>query len=217
MSGIKTVPSAIEADAVEGSATHPMRDASDALLDASSLQTVLTMLEVIDSIEELSLLETLSLAQKRQVWEATPEVTRLRLKQLRMQGATEDREPSDSSHAPDLTHTATLIDATDLLQTEESAIEETAAVDLQVQQDEIDLMLQEPLNLAAVPTVAVGDWIVLQAKPKLTRSELVAIWEVVEVQGNYARILANGPGMRIYPTHWMMLYPKPIDYVEPEF
>ncbi|NJO80391.1 MAG: hypothetical protein HC827_19020 [Cyanobacteria bacterium RM1_2_2] len=51
------------------------RDAAPAmaLLDASSLNTVLAMLEVIDSAEELALLETLTLEQKRQVWDATPE------------------------------------------------------------------------------------------------------------------------------------------------
>ncbi len=211
MSGIHTVPSTrgLDTDLVAGSATD--------LLDASSLHTVLTMLEVIDCVEDLSLLETLSIAQKRQVWDATPESTRLRLKQLRTLGSNEENSLSDSSRSPELVNTATLIEAADLLIVEHSAIEETAAVDLQAQQEEIDLMLQEPINLEAAPTVAVGDWIVLHAKPKLTRAELIAIWEVIEVQGNYARILAKGLGTRLYPTGWMLLYPKPIDYTEPEF
>src|SRR5689334_20707416 len=44
---------------------------SDELLDGSSLKTVLDMLEVIDCVEELDLLETLTVAQKKQVWALT--------------------------------------------------------------------------------------------------------------------------------------------------
>lgn len=216
MSGIHTIPLALRLD------VDSMANSATDLLDASSLHTVLTMLEIIDSIEELSLLETLSVTQKQQVWEATPASTRFRLKQLRMLGSSQNHLPSDSSRSPDLINSALVdaampINAADLLTSEHCAIEETAAVDLQAQQEEIDLMLQEPLNLEAAPTVAVGDWIVLQAKPTLTSAELRAIWEVIEVQGNYGRILAQGLGSRWYPTDWMLLYPKPIEYVEPEF
>lgn len=52
-------------------------------LDASSLATILDMLAVIASIEELMLLESLTEVQKRQVWSATPEAVRHRLKQIR--------------------------------------------------------------------------------------------------------------------------------------
>ena len=55
----------------------------DGLLDGSSLATVLDMLAVITSIEELMLLESLSDAQKRQVWSATPETIRNKLKRIR--------------------------------------------------------------------------------------------------------------------------------------
>lgn len=244
------------------------------LLDPASLHTVLTMLEVIDTVEELALLESLTPAQKRQVWEATSVATRDRLKQLRAgqslgqpasptveqaaigEPATHalvsletvnpgrgnpvsiepldlarDRSPQSAqpdwpetdltAHLtePPLTQSVLIeaIEAADLAPEPNRTIEETAAIDLAAQQEEINLMLQEPLNLDAHPTVAVGDWIILQAKPRLTRAELMAIWEVVEVQGNYARILAEGLGTRIYPAAWMLLYPKPIDYAEPEF
>lgn len=235
------------------------------------------MLEVIDTVEELALLESLTPAQKRQVWEATSIATRDRLKQLRAgqplgqpasptveqaaigepathathslvslnrvnssrdnpvsmetldlardrshQSTQTDRPETDlTTHLTEPPSTQSVlieaIEATDLAPEPNRTIEETAAIDLAAQQEEINLMLQEPLNLDAHPTVAVGDWIILQAKPRLTRTELMAIWEVVEVQGNYARILAEGPGTRIYPAAWMLLYPKPIDYAEPEF
>lgn len=53
------------------------------LLDESSLATVLDMLTVITSIEELMLLESLTDAQKRQVWSATSEAIRNKLKRIR--------------------------------------------------------------------------------------------------------------------------------------
>jgi hypothetical protein len=194
------------------------------------------MLEVIDSLEELELLETLTPTQKRQVWQATSPETRVRLKQIRAGHDSGDtaqfsqlsqppvQQPSRSQpwvNLPEpvqplfgVTH---LVDGTALSSEPNRAIEETAALDLVDQQEEIDLMLQEPLNLDAQPTVGVGDWVILQAKPQLARAELMAIWEVVELQGNYARILAQGLGNRMYPTTWMLPYPKPIDYAEPDF
>lgn len=66
------------------------------LLDASSLSTVLDMLAVIDSTEDLALLELLTSLQKRQVWDATPEIIRLRLKQIRLT-ANSSPEASENS------------------------------------------------------------------------------------------------------------------------
>jgi len=185
-----------------------------ALLDASSLHTVLVMLEVIDSIEDLALLETLTPDQKRQVWDATPDATRTRLTQLR---TTSKLSPS-VRHS----HTTKLIDASDLLSedllTETGLLEdsvgqaeETAAIDLETQRQEVDLMLQEPLNLTAQPRVAIGAWVVLHASPKLSKAEMQAIWEVIELQGNYVRIAAKSLGNRIYPTAAMTVYPRPVD------
>jgi hypothetical protein len=62
---------------------QPDSSSSVELLDASSLSTVLDMLAVIDSAEELSLLEALTPAQKRQVWDATPDSLKTQLKQIR--------------------------------------------------------------------------------------------------------------------------------------
>jgi hypothetical protein len=186
------------------------------LLDAASLHTVLTMLDVIDSLEELALLETLTPAQKRQVWDATPEATRIRLKQLRASAVQPDDAPvkrssTDSGHESHLN----LVNSSELAQDDWLDPTDEPTIDLN-SLEEIDLTVHEPLNLSAQPTVAVGDWIVLQAKPKLTRAELMAIWEVIEVRGNYARIKAEGLSTRVYPTAWMVIYPQPIE-IEPEF
>ncbi|MBI4782026.1 MAG: hypothetical protein HY785_12010 [Oscillatoriophycideae cyanobacterium NC_groundwater_1537_Pr4_S-0.65um_50_18] len=70
-------------DPPEPSHSEDPSDSESQLLDDSSLNTVLDMLTVIDSAEDLALLERLTPAQKRQVWDATPEVVRTRLKQIR--------------------------------------------------------------------------------------------------------------------------------------
>lgn len=219
-----------ELDSVRSSIALDAASTMQALLDASSLSTVLSMLEVIDSVEELALLETLTPAQKRQVWDETPEATRIRLKQLRAVAASdtsdtatlsasEQGSSSDASIGSLGASLTPLLDPSDLPDSIQddwlTQSEETAAIDLE-SLEEIDLTLHEPLNLTAQPTIAVGDWIVLQAKPKLSRSELIAIWDVIEVRGNYARISAKSLGMRVYPTAWMVIYPKPLEQ-EPEF
>lgn len=192
--------------------------AAPGLLDAASLHTVLVMLDVIDTTEDLALLETLTPEQKRQVWDATPDSTRHRLKQLRAAPvASSGLSPSVKN-----SHTTGLIDATALLQEDRlpeeqtGQAEETAAIDLEAQRQEVDLMLQEPLNLTAQPTVTVGDWVVLHAKHKLSKAELQAIWAVIELQGNYARIVAKGLGSRLYPTAAMTLYPRPVGLPAPD-
>jgi hypothetical protein len=55
----------------------------DLLLDESSLATVLEILTTIATVEELTILEALTTAQKRQVWSHTPETIKLKLKQIR--------------------------------------------------------------------------------------------------------------------------------------
>ena len=176
------------------------------LLDTSSLQTVLVMLEVIDSIEDLALLETLTPDQKRQVWDATPDSTRTRLTQLR---TTQQLSPIRHAHSTDLLEPSDL--PPDDLLTETGLSEEMAAIDLEAQHQEVDLMLQEPLNLSAQPKLAIGDWVVLHASPNLSKADMQTIWEVSELQGNYARIAAKSLGNRLYPTAAMMLYPRPVD------
>ncbi|MBW4466561.1 MAG: hypothetical protein KME07_14145 [Pegethrix bostrychoides GSE-TBD4-15B] len=183
-------------------------------LDDFSLNTVLAMLVVIDSTEDLALLETLTPEQKRQVWDATPETTRARLKQLR--ASPKLSASLKRSHSTDLINAAELT-AEDRLPEDQSAqAEETAAIDLEAQRQEVDLMLQEPLNLSAEPTLSIGDWVVLHAKPKLSRAEMQAIWDVIELQGNYARIAAKSLGNRLYPTVAMSLYPRPVELPNPD-
>ncbi|MFM7423500.1 MAG: hypothetical protein ACKO7W_00605 [Elainella sp.] len=201
------------------SASSPEAD----LLDEASLETVLLMLEVIDCIADLALLETLTPNQKRQVWDATPPVTRLRLKQLRSSAVVQPegssaRQPTGGlSPSVHRSYTTPLLEATELMaasllpddEPAETNQEETAAIDLESQREEIDLMLQEPLDLTAQPTVHLGDWVVLHAQPKLSKAEMLAIWQVIEVQGNYARIATQPLGSRVYPMSRLSIYPKP--------
>ncbi|HEY9629268.1 MAG TPA: hypothetical protein V6C84_18355 [Coleofasciculaceae cyanobacterium] len=86
-------------DPPEPSNSEDQSDSESQLLDDSSLNTVLDMLTVIDSAEDLALLERLTLAQKRQVWDATPEAVRMRLKQIRSA-----RPPEALSQPPQVKH-----------------------------------------------------------------------------------------------------------------
>lgn len=212
-----------ELDAIQS--THLLDDdsATETLLDGSSLGTVLAMLEVIDSLEELALLETLTSAQKRQVWAATPESSRDRLKQLRIasQNGEAAKTPPRFQPADDDGEGNEAIAEAEAV--EEISSEAQLQLTQQLLQQRTDAVRQSgfsgPQNgsTGTAPLLAVGDWIVLQARPQLSRSELMAIWEVLEVAGSNARIFAQQLGQRTYPMAWMMLYPKPADYVEPEF
>jgi hypothetical protein len=222
--------------------------APEELLDASSLHTVLIMLEVIDSLEDLALLETLTLAQKRQVWEATPEPTRLRLIQLRA-GQTVSQPNAQSNMAQSLAQQAMQTAPTPDVSNQDFALAEASylqselqseplsEIQLETQSDwsnsldetavgelallaEMDSPSSESLDFTASATTAItisiGDWVVLQPYAKLSRSELIAIWQVTELQGNSARISTETLGTRLYPVAWMIPYPKPIE-IEPEF
>jgi hypothetical protein len=187
------------------------------LLDASSLNTVLVMLEVIDSAEELALLETLTPEQKRQVWNATPEPTRNRLKQLRTKPESEFEPKLEPE--PELEFvTPPLNPASEDTSDSSTAHEATQEAELMgAEEAAIDFDLSESLDFLPQTQLATGDWVVLQAKPQLNAAELMAIWEVLEVRGKSARIIAGKLGIRTYPTAWMVPYPKPVDYIEPEF
>ncbi|NJO41038.1 MAG: hypothetical protein HC769_10510 [Cyanobacteria bacterium CRU_2_1] len=171
----------------EGDADEPPHQPDAELLDESSLNTVLAMLEAIDSVEELTLLEDLTDAQKRQVWDVTPEAIKIKLKQIRASATTETTDPAylanwDTSEAEATVHNPSSLD---------SFLKQT----------------DRPSPDQPIPTV--GDWVVLIAKPKLTAAELIAIWEVIEIHEYYARIKAKGIGNRNYPIAWMVIYPKP--------
>jgi hypothetical protein len=165
----------IQQELFSGLAVSP----AEAPLDESSLATVLDMLAVIDSLEELALLETLTDAQKRQVWDATPEPIKLRLRQLRAavesaSGSLHERMPDHASYeAADRHHSDRL-------------------------------------------PIAVGDRVILKAKPKLTSAELIAIWTVTAVEEDYARIKDEQLGIRLYPRDWLLIYPQRSDVDLPE-
>jgi hypothetical protein len=133
--------------------------AIEELLDASSLNTILDMLAVIESLEELNLLESLSEAQQRQVWQALPESVHAHLEQL--QQAQVNTQPAS-----------------------------------------------QPEN--DTTTLQVGDWVVLKAEPRLSAKEMIALWVVLEIQGEQVRVKAKGLGIRQYPIAWMLRYPKPL-------
>jgi hypothetical protein len=60
----------------------------------------------------------------------------------------------------------------------------------------------------SLPALQIGDWVLLKAEPRLTAAELIAVWEVEEIQGEHARIEAKGLGHRLYPIAWMVIYPE---------
>ncbi|PSB08560.1 hypothetical protein C7B61_14745 [filamentous cyanobacterium CCP1] len=184
-------------------------DSPDDRLDASSLNTVLDMLVVIDTIEELTLLETLTDIQKRQVWDATPEEVRTKLKQLRASAtANPPAQPNppveQEPPTPEKTRSQPLPEPDDF----ESADEYLDEWDAEAAIEQDSYPLESPYSTHR-PTLMPGDWVVLHANSRLSTAELEAIWEVVEVHQNIARIQTKGVGTRNYPIAWMVLYPKP--------
>jgi hypothetical protein len=170
----------------------------DNRLDESSLGTVLDMLAVIDTVEELSLLETLTETQKRQVWDATPDPIRTKLKQLRASAQTNSPASSAELHLEPIDETS-----------QDKFAELDEWDDAESIDGSIDLNLNFPQYTTGQPTLHPQDWVVLHAHPKLSAAELNAIWEVVEVHQTVARIYAKSIGTRNYPIVWMKRYPKP--------
>ncbi|NJR66537.1 MAG: hypothetical protein HC772_16425 [Leptolyngbyaceae cyanobacterium CRU_2_3] len=191
----------------------PRSGSDDSLLDISSLNTVLDMLMVIDSAEELALLEMLTPAQKRQVWDATPDDLKIRLKQIR--SANPGENPSLN---PALKVDSREQDSAAAITPE--CLEPQALADSPSEHDELgeaitlteSILLQAELQAVAQSTLQnslkVGDRIVLLAQPQLTAAEMRAIWDVVEVQSEHAQIKTTRLGMRRYPLHWMAVYPE---------
>ncbi|NJR37903.1 MAG: hypothetical protein HC781_02475 [Leptolyngbyaceae cyanobacterium CSU_1_4] len=212
----------------------------DDLLDEMSLQTVLDMLAVMVTAEELSQLESLTPEQKRQVWFSTPEDVKLRLKRIKALAQAESPPPersieelaelkeSEKSEEPD--KLGELEKLADLADSEDS--EDSEELDELNEMGAIADADSESINLTNLPlfqssygsdlslvsqtiaqTVQVGDSVVLKAEPRLTAAELVAVWRIVAIQGEQARVEAKGLGNRQYPMSWMVSYP--LD--EPEF
>jgi hypothetical protein len=199
---------------------EPVAPSDDELLDEFCLNTVLEMLTVIYSVEELALLETLTNAQKRQVWDATPEAVKVRVKQIRASASKElpAANQTESSASEELNKELNE-------ELDEELNESETRLDALVEDESLpDEELGEELAIASSdsstpvthePMPSVEDWIVLKAKPKLTAAELIAIWEVVEIQNDYARISAKGLGTRLYPVNWMLIYPKSPEAQQP--
>ena len=191
-------------------------DSSEAedLLDLSELNTVLEMLAVIETVEELSMLECLTESQKRQVWAVTPEPVKQKLWQIRTTGAKAPLERS-SQTISDSPHCNGVVLAPETQDQEDEADEEDEDLD---RLDELDSELQVgQIRFAASPNLSAGsnnpvqvkDWVILKAHPKLNSAELKAIWQIVEVQGDYAKLITDKLGTRLYPISWMVLYPQP--------
>ncbi|HEY9640490.1 MAG TPA: hypothetical protein V6C57_08400 [Coleofasciculaceae cyanobacterium] len=196
-------------------------NSADDLLDASSLDTVLDMLAVIDSAEELALLEVLTPAQKRQVWDATPDRLKVRLKQIRSahpaEKLTSPNAPTKPSapetSAPETSAPETL-DRSELTAPAVAELPDELEADREASEDELsELPDAFPDALPAVmesglnPLPQVGDRVVLLAKSQLTAAEMKAVWQVMEVQTEYARIETQALGSRRYPLTWMIVYP----------
>ena len=202
-------------------------------LDESSLKTILDMLAVIDSVEELAMLEALTPLQKRQVWDVTPDSIQLRLKELRSVNAVrstwvqlgssgisegiEDLE--DLKDLEELADLANLADVEGTRVTEESHLALFESHFLNEMPFPNEMPFHGGMNasttddfdtgypLSSQPILAKGARVVLKAKPKLTAAELTAIWTVIDVHEGYARIQTKGM-TRNYPIAWMVLYPK---------
>ena len=182
----------------------------DDLLDELSLQTVLDMLAVMLAAEELTQLESLTPEQKRQVWFVTPEDVKLRLKRLKASAQAES--PAVEQLTDAIVGTAEVNEPEELEEPEES-LDEMGAID-DTDSESINFinlpLFQNSygLNASSVDLAfQVGDWVVLTAEPRLTAAELVAVWEIVAIEGAQARIEAKGLGSRQYPMSWMVSYP----------
>jgi hypothetical protein len=138
-------------------ALEDAEEQSAVALSPSDLQTALAILELAETVEDLKLLEALTEPQKRQVWAATSEAVRQRVKNLQVCDG-DTAIPQNSSQSP-------------------------------------------PASLFHP-----GDRIVLKATPRLTVAELLAIFEVVQVEGTLVQVKTKNLGIRRYPLDWCLLY-----------
>lgn len=178
---------------------------------------VLGMMAVMETIEELTQLESLSVRQKQQVWMVTPEDVKLRLKAIRAAAhkAAQEPEKLDELEKDELEELDKPEDVLEevLLETvdepeEPNDLEELDELD---QLDELAILAEHKTygTLYSEPSqlIKIGDRVVLKAEPHLNAAEMIAIWEVVAVQDKQARIEAKGLGNRLYPIAGMVIYP----------
>lgn len=207
---------------------------TDELLNASELQTVLDMLAVMETAEELSQLQALTEAQKRQVWEATPETLKQKLWQLRnspapdaaVSIAAENLQSSEPELEIDESEVESQTDAEAELEDEiedlgqELDLTEASYALMQpelggVQSSELSNELSqtpavqpsEPFY-ADRPMLRVGDRVVLKPHPKLSAAELKAVWQMERIQGSDGAVSEPTLGTRSYPLAWMIVYAR---------
>jgi hypothetical protein len=218
------------------SSSHPQLipiatlDDSSELLDEFSLKIVLDMSAVMTTAAELTQLESLTPAQKRQVWIATPDDVKLRLKRIRageqvelpevLSPVEEQAKHWEENAGEEILEEEVLeegleveISEEEILQeehAEEDSLDEMGSIEFAGSEDGLlDLPLFQTYDLNEPLTAPeVGDRVVLRAEPRLTTEELIAVWEIVSIQGEQARIEAKGLGSRQYPLSWMVLYPE---------
>lgn len=204
-----------------------MADESNKWLNASELKTVLDMLAVMETAEELKILECLTPLQKRQVWDATPYDLRVKLHHLKKAHTADPQTlraiapiPNDPVHSAlgNAVRSVEVEPAT--LDRQGSDADDTQLDDIAVDYIDPDDVSAEYQNLTAsgvqerspdLPTLAPGDRVVLQAKPGLSKAELMAIFEVVDVQSDLVHCKAETVGGRRYPTDWLVLYSRSPD------
>ena len=182
-----------------------LTEAAAELLDPSSLSTVLDIVEAIETADELALLETLTSAQKRQVWAAISDEQKQRLKQIRNATSVITTDPIAPQEANESLEESTLdLEAEDLeLPAElQDELEEIAHA-------ELEGLMAEPSEEPDRPRAKVGDRVVLLPQPQLNSAELIAIWDVVEIHEETAQIEAKHLGTRHYPLSWLVVYPEP--------
>jgi hypothetical protein len=193
----------------------PLPDSTEApaeLLDQSSLNTVLDIVDAIETAEELTLLETLTPAQKRQVWSAISDEQKQRLKKIRMGDAAafnqaiggQDAAPQQPADEPE----SSLDLEADELETDDLETELQEALE-EITQARLDHLRAEQPEVTDQPSLEVGDRVVLLPKPQLSSAELIAIWDVVDLQNDTAQIETKRLGTRHYPLSWMVIYPEP--------
>ena len=180
--------------------SSPDLKAAEELLDESILSTVLDIVEAIETAEELALLETLTSAQKRQVWATISDEQKLRLRQIRNATSTALKEPI----APPETFESLDLESNDLELPEElqDELEE-------ITHAKLNNFMAEQTEETDQPRAKVGDRVVLLPKPQIGAAELMAIWDVIEIQEDNALIEAKPIGTRHYPLSWMVVYPEP--------
>lgn len=204
-----------------------MAEESGKWLNASELTTVLDMLAVMETSEELKILECLTPQQKRQVWDATPYELRVRLHQVKNyhQDFSAIAVTAKSQVEPELVHVQ------DISQTEadHAKLDLYAIVPNDVNSDEGDSkrfntedihsgnVHPEDWNVTAweqeerpptLSTLTIGDRAVLKAKSGLNKAELIAIFEIVDIQSDWVECKADTVGGRRYPVDWLVIYPR---------